>query len=372
MKRVLLAVSGLNPQVITETLYALHMEGRLVNQIHVITTRKGKERIFKTLLAPDGAFFSFLDDYKIPRETVDFSPANIHVVTDTHGHELDDITNAEANEALLKCCLNQTFQLTSQPSQAVYFLVAGGRKTMSSCLSTAAQFYGRTRDRIYHVLVSSEFEACRDFWFPPSKSVAITLFDHKGQPYQKETRYAKVQLVAMPFFSLRDQLSAEILTTPRMPAELMASLIKDEDAFLVIRLPETKIIYGGRELDINPAYLALYAWFAEQKKKCTRQELCQECSDCFVEALDIMSNHDNLTRLYQAIPGSRLISEMSDSGIASLTRENFNSYKSKLRKMIESAFGTGIGAQLEISAVGKKPDTRFGIRLDKTRIRIEW
>jgi len=371
MKRVLLAVSGLNPQVITETLYALHMEGRMVNHVHIITTLNGKEHIFRTLLAPGGVFESFLNEYDIPRKTVDFSPANIHVVADHHGKELDDISNADANEALLKCCLDQAFKLTSEPTQTVYFLVAGGRKTMSSCLSASAQFYGRPQDRVYHILVSPEFEACRDFWFPPRKSVVITLYDKKGQPYYKETRYAELQLVSMPFVSLRDQLSEKILKIPRMPAELMASLIKDEDAFLVIRLPEAKIIYGNRELDINPAYLALYAWFAEQKKKCAR-ESCHGCSDCFAEAEDVIADQDNLARLYRAIPGSRPLSEMSDSGIASLTRENFNSYKSKLRKLIEAAFGPSLGVQLEISAIGKKPDTCFGIRLDKSRIRIEW
>ena len=44
MKNILLAVTGLSPQVITETLYALHQINRRVDAIHVITTRDGKER----------------------------------------------------------------------------------------------------------------------------------------------------------------------------------------------------------------------------------------------------------------------------------------------------------------------------------------
>ena len=38
MKTVMLAVTGLSPQVITETLYALHQSSRHVDAIHVITT----------------------------------------------------------------------------------------------------------------------------------------------------------------------------------------------------------------------------------------------------------------------------------------------------------------------------------------------
>ena len=47
MKNILLAVTGLSPQVITETLYALHQSGRYVDAIHVITTLDGKKKIFE-------------------------------------------------------------------------------------------------------------------------------------------------------------------------------------------------------------------------------------------------------------------------------------------------------------------------------------
>ena len=52
MKNILLAVCGLSPQVITETLFALHQTGRTVDAIHIITTQLGKERILDTLLEP--------------------------------------------------------------------------------------------------------------------------------------------------------------------------------------------------------------------------------------------------------------------------------------------------------------------------------
>lgn len=57
MKNILLAVVGLSPQVVTETLYALHQQGRRVDAIHVITTREGKEAVLAALLSPrDGRY----------------------------------------------------------------------------------------------------------------------------------------------------------------------------------------------------------------------------------------------------------------------------------------------------------------------------
>ena len=61
MKNILLAVTGLSPQVITETLYALHQNNRRVDSIHVITTRNGKEKIYAELLGESkGHYYRYL------------------------------------------------------------------------------------------------------------------------------------------------------------------------------------------------------------------------------------------------------------------------------------------------------------------------
>jgi len=159
MKHILLAVTGLSPQVITETLFALHQNGQRVDAIHVITTRDGKEMIYAHLLSgKSGHYCRYLEEYGVEHSSIDFGPQNIHAVSDEHGVEIPDITTEYDNERLLKKCLELTFRFTAQKDTAVFFSVAGGRKTMSSCLTLAAQMYGRPQDRIYHVLVSPEFE----------------------------------------------------------------------------------------------------------------------------------------------------------------------------------------------------------------------
>ena len=65
------------------------------------------------------------------------------------------------------------FLFSKDPETAVLFSIAGGRKTMSSCLTIAAQMYGIPQDRLYHVLVSPEFESNRDSYYPPKDSKSI-------------------------------------------------------------------------------------------------------------------------------------------------------------------------------------------------------
>lgn len=61
---------------------------------------------------------------------------------------------------------------------------------------------------------------------------------------------------------------------------------------------------------------------------------------------------------------------MSDRGIINLNAENFNSYKAKIRKDIEREFGPYVIHELAIESVGKKPDTKYGINIDRDKIRV--
>ncbi len=372
MKNILLAVVGLSPQVITETLYALHQLDREVNAIHVITTRKGKEQINAHLLShKDGKYYAYLGEYGIDPKSIDFGYDNVHTVRDDRDIEIDDISSEEENEWLLKKCLELTFRFTSQPDTSVFFSVAGGRKTMSACLVLAAQMYGRPRDRAYHVLVSPEFESNRDFYYPSKISVSIELKNERGEPYFKETRFARITLVPIPFFSIRENLSGRMLKGPKDPATLMMSLVKEEAVRLEIDLVNRKVIFKGKEHDMMPAWLALLAFFAQQKKNCTLDlKSCRNCTACYLDFQGIEDRQNEITDLYRRIAGGRHPAEMSDSGIVNLNVENFNSYKTKIRKDLARGFGLYSLEEISIISTGKKPDTKYGIRLDRDRIRI--
>jgi CRISPR-associated protein (TIGR02584 family) len=372
MKTTLLAVCGLSPQVITETLFALHQHGRRVDAVHLITTREGKDKVLTTLLDPDtGRYFQYLKEYGIAPQSIDFSPRNIHVITDTHGREALDIADESDNENLLRKCLVQAFHLTSKIAQAVYFSVAGGRKTMSACLTLAAQMYGRPRDRIYHVLVSPEFESSPEFYYPPRESRLIELKDKNGNPYFKETRYAEVNLIPLPFVSIRDRLTEEYLRGPLDPATLMASLIREVPEKLVVNLVEGKVVYRGMELDLMPARLSLYAFFALQKKECPSPEnRCGDCTECYLDLNALFEKQPRISELYRRLAGRRPLEEMSDTGILNLNGDNFAMYKSKISKNLRDRFGLYAGKDLDIVSTGRRPNTRYGIALDREKIEI--
>lgn len=66
MNHILIAVTGASPQVLTETVYALHKQGgQMPEEVFVITTANSKQTLEKGLFE-DGHWLQLFDNYKLP------------------------------------------------------------------------------------------------------------------------------------------------------------------------------------------------------------------------------------------------------------------------------------------------------------------
>jgi hypothetical protein len=127
-RRILLAVTGLTPQIVTETLYALAVKRGLwvPTEIHIITTRRGAEKAVRTLLSEEGWFHRLRADYCLP--AIAFGAADIHVITGPTGAPLDDILDEADNTAVADFITEKVRQITADPSASLHVSIAGGRK----------------------------------------------------------------------------------------------------------------------------------------------------------------------------------------------------------------------------------------------------
>ncbi|MEZ0329232.1 MAG: CRISPR-associated ring nuclease Csm6 [Dissulfuribacterales bacterium] len=373
MKHILFAVLGITPQVLTEALYALHKAGKDVDTIEVITTQTGCDLIHSLLLAGgDGAYHRYLKDYGIPSDRIQFDINNITILTDINGKPMDDITSLDENRRLILTILKKAKELTASSDTAVYFLIAGGRKTMSAALSLAAQLYGRPQDRIYHVLVSPAFESCRNFFYPPPKPIHIELIDKDGKPFLKDTRYAHIELVNMPFVSIRDKLPVDLLDNLTDINELSPYFIMDEPYKLIVDLNNCQISFAAKTIKLMPSIMAIYAFLVKRKINCTRRPTCDDCHDCFMDIQEIMDANTEIVEIYKKLVSIRGRYPNEDGrGIYALCKDDFFSYRSKIERKLRNAFGHGYLAKLYISAIGKKPNTRYGIRMDKNHLIVQ-
>ncbi len=372
LKTTLLAICGLSPKIITETLYTLHQQERVVDEVRVLTTSEGKASCIARLFsANDGHFFKYLDEYDIDASSIDFSPKNVFAVKDEHGQEIFDIDTEWENELFLKECMEHSFELTSEPNSSVYFLISGGNKTMSACLSLAAQCYGRPQDRIFHVMATPEFDNCHDFYYPPKEPKQIEVERRDGKFAVMNTKDADVFLVPMPFFSLRDKLPVEMLRGPESPQTLMLSVVKEEQERLVIDLSQSKVTWMGREVDLPPRLIALYSFFANHKvdNGCDAEQCT--CDDCFLKFHDVSDGQELLTSLYKQTNSATQSGRLTKAGITDLKDDNFTSYKSSINAILSKNFGLKFSRKIMLTESAKKEGYKaFGMKLQKDKIKI--
>ena len=85
-RRILLCVTGLSPQIVTETLYALAVTQAapfIPTEIHLLATSDSAQKARKTLLHPDGGHFhALLKDYPQIGQP-NFDENSIHVISTT-------------------------------------------------------------------------------------------------------------------------------------------------------------------------------------------------------------------------------------------------------------------------------------------------
>ena len=153
----------------------------------------------------------------------------------------------------------------------------------------------------------------------------------------------------------------------------MLSLIKEGTQTLTVNLVACKIIYKTVELDLRPSRMALYAFFAMQKKNCEKDlKTCGNCTDCFIDIQAVFKSQDEITEIYKKISGPRPFNEMSNTGITGLDSENFHMTKGKIKKRLLKRYGPYALKDLEIASIGSRPNTRYGIRMDRSAIEVVW
>ncbi len=154
-RRILLAVTGLSPQIVTETLYALAVASSprwIPTEIRLITTTRGADNARLQLLHPKTGWFHRLRaDYQLPE--IAFDESHIHLIERPDGTPLDDIRDDTDNALTADTIVERVRLLTADPSSQIHASIAGGRKTMGFFLGYAMSLFGRDQDRLSHVLV---------------------------------------------------------------------------------------------------------------------------------------------------------------------------------------------------------------------------
>jgi CRISPR-associated protein (TIGR02584 family) len=357
-KRVFLMITGLSPQIITETLYAYYvgtgLDDSIPTEVHLITTTEGSERAGLTLLEPvTGQFHKLLDAYSI--NNLSFTEDHIHVLTDAHSERLRDIRTPEDNTAAANFICEWVKKFTLDDDTQLMVSIAGGRKTMGYYAGYALTLFGRHQDQLSHVLVSEEFEGNRDFFFPTRQTEIV--YSHTNKPL--DTSRAEVTLAQIPFVRLRQELPKNSLVA-RLGFEDTVSLINTspDDLSVALDVANCTVFVGPNAVHLERIDFCFYLWFVERLLSDTGPVIKPYDHDpdrALAEVfLGVIDRH-GMTMLISNRTLDALNKGM-DGGF-------FSSKRTRINTQLSKALGLSVGTKVHIQTFGSRGKSTYGLNL---------
>ena len=360
-RRILLAVTGLSPQIVTETLYALAAAPAapyfVPTEIHLLTTATGKNLARNALLHPDGGqFHALLADFpQIGRPA--FDEKHIHVIRNADGEPLPDIRTPEENAAAADAITALVAELTGGDNVALHVSIAGGRKTMGFYLGYAFSLYARPQDSLSHVLVSSPFESHPEFFFPPATPRRLTTRDNK----YIDTADAVITLAEIPVVRLRHGLPPA-LQEGRAGFSETVNAVQESFAppCLLVNLANRNVTCGRSEtLTLSPTLLAWLAWWASNA-------LAGKAMQHWREA-----DAQTYLALYERVVGrdANVLDKARHRLRDGMEKAFFEENNAKLERALRTHLGPAASPYL-LDTAGKRPHTQRGLKLPPHAIEI--
>jgi len=343
----LFAVTGMSPQVVTETLYFLLVERKeKVNDIFILTTAEGKRKIIDVRL--DNQIKRLCELYNKPLPDFDID-RNVQVANE-ESVEIYDVRTNRDNLLFPDAIVKLIREKTGDSTKRLHCSIAGGRKTMSVAMAFALSLFGRKEDELSHVLVSKEFEESKKF-FPKNRKegVLITLAD-------------------VPFIRLRDKLPllkefpnatfTQLVKLTQKEIEEMISI-----PVLVVRTKQRSIKIQSMEIYLPPFEFAVYIFFLKSKKFIPGgKRLKSKDAELILKYYKEYSINPEQFRRFQELN--------AHDGLIDFTiiQKAISGIKSKIRKALQNDL---IANNYIITTRGGYGLKEYGILLEKTKIKWE-
>jgi len=371
-REIFIFVAGATPQVITETIYALGTRKQPVclAELYIVTTSEGRRRAEAALLS-GGKLAELAREHGLSLPVL--TEASFIIPKDASGAELSDIRNEDENERMGDAITTLIRNKTDDPATRLHCSIAGGRKTMSFYLGAALQMFARPWDRLYHVLVSPEFESHPDFFFKPKKNT--TIISRGNKLYTKD---AVITLAELPFIRLRDKVSLEA----KGFRELIQQGQKGIDTALTrpelrVRMSDASVFVGQKKVPLSLLHFAIYCMYLRKKiEHCSHRGRteCGECADCFpaMKGHDPKAALEDIMYAYTQVAPSRAM-DYRKNHAGGVNDDDLRQAISKIKKTFRDTLGDpAFSDYYAVTALTRTyGSTRHGIRAERERIRVE-
>ncbi len=362
-QRHLVIVSGLSPQVITETIYALSKKdiNKIPTLVHIITTLEGAERAKLSLLTTDTAYFPRLcADYQLSHFCLE--EKNIYIVKDENNNPINDIRTDKENALVANTITNIINRLTQEENAIVHVSLAGGRKTMGFYAGYALSIFGRSQDELSHVLVSEFYENNPNFFYPTPTSQIIYTKEQKPLDAAK----AKVTLAIIPFIRLRHELPSRALVNTISFNEAVTLINAQNIAEqITVNLINKKLSFSSIEVELEPVEFIFYLWLLQ--RHITEQEHLQKP----VEGEFNQEYGQQFLILFEKIFGDFSINSRTEKMLEQgMNKEFFEQKTSKIKRKLLERLGKKLSQKYLLTRIGNRGQSTYQLPFNKNKVSI--
>lgn len=256
---ILIAVTGLTPQIVTEAFYCLTVQQKTpVHEIYIFTTQKGKEVLMgqgEKDFMPKTPFkkelYQLCKDYNVEIPKFEYNDEHI-IVAREESVELPDIRTDEHNILFPNKVSEFLKEKSADHNNILYSVISGGRKSMSVHLSLAMTIFGRVHDKLYHVLTSEENEF-KNFY--PKNKEEDELLEISEIPFIRLRSFIASTNEDAQIFSKKYN---EIVEFTQNKLQFISNSNK-----LVIDAGRKTLQYGDNSLRLEPLHFAFYFQFIQ-------------------------------------------------------------------------------------------------------------
>ncbi|WP_351015690.1 CRISPR-associated ring nuclease Csm6 [Shewanella sp. AC91-MNA-CIBAN-0169] len=366
MKNILLAITGASPQVVTETLYALHIEGKTFPDEVIVITTSGSKAMLMEGFFTNGHLKAMQQEYDMSHFI--FDESNILLIEDEQGDPIEDAKSIEDQTYMANYITRKVFELTKDENIAIHASIAGGRKTMAFYLGYAMSLLGRPQDSLSHVFVNDEFEFVKDFYYPTKATNWIVGKQGNGKV---DTSQAQVTLAEIPFVRMRQAVDPQLINSMGKMSfsQTVATLnsIHNQCVVVDVYLKNKTLSVSGVDIKLTAKELAFYIWLITLTQGIDRGLLVSSDERVFKH------NFDNaigfLTQYLVIGSDSRVFNktfgiepedfnDKNYAGLLPMSKEFVQQNRSNINKALKNNLPSELAAKIEIGSQAETSEHR--------------
>lgn len=373
MKNILISTVGASPQVLTETLFALHQSGRpFPEEVYVITTQSSFSSLVNGLFR-DGHLQALKDEYQLP--DFEFDESHIWLIEDENSKYIDDAKLIEDQTSMADFITRKVHELTQDSNTSIHASLAGGRKTMAFYFGYAMSMFGRSQDVLSHVFVDDDYEFVRDFWYPTKQVRWVTGKHGQGEI---DLSRAQVTLAEIPFVRMRESVEPSLITSM---ANLsfsqtvgMLNATHKNDLHVEINTASRIITTSGVETKLTAKEMAFYKWLFNKGSEGLVVDRYFE--DDLQHSIDYLNNYSELASDPRVFSTFKTTPEDFRAGVhatlSGMEREFLQPICSNINRKLRKELPLKIADKLEINSSSEGTEQRYRVALAESNCQIQW